>query len=121
MNDDRAKPRILIVEDEPVRAFTLEELLLDAGFAVAGVAARLGAALAMIESGACDAAILDANLAGVSASPAASALVARGLPFLVLSGYLPEQQQTSFAGAVFLQKPCRPERLIQTLQAILAP
>src|SRR5271154_3099275 len=92
--------RVLIVEDEPVLAFALEELLVEAGFAIAGVASRLETALAMIESGVCDAAILDTNLAGVSVDPAASALAARGLPFIILSGYSPDQQHGAFSGAL---------------------
>ena len=112
-------PRILIVDDEPMIAFDLQDLIIDAGFASAGVVGRLEAALALIESGACDAAILDANLAGVSASPAAAALVARGLPFIVLSGYSAKQHQNTFPGAVFIQKPCRPAHLIQALRSIL--
>ena len=113
------KARILIVEDEPVLAFTLEEFLIESGFEIAGVAGRLESALAIIEAGHCDAAIVDANLAGVSAGPAASALKARGVPFIVFSGYLPEQQKEAFSGALFIQKPCQPDRLIQSLQSIL--
>ncbi len=116
---DNPHRRVLIVEDEPVLAFTLEELLIEAGFEIAGVAARLEKALAIIESGVCDAAILDTNLAGVHVGPAASALTARGLPFIILSGYSPDQQHSAFSGALRLQKPCRPERLIQALRSIL--
>ncbi len=111
--------RILIVEDEPMLAFVLEETLIDAGFEIAGVAGRLETALAMIESEVFDAAIVDANLAGVSAGPAASALAARGTPFIVVSGYLPEQQQSAFSGALRLQKPCRPDDLISALRSLL--
>jgi len=111
--------RILIVEDEPMLAFALEDTLIDSGFEIAGVAGELAMALAIIESGACDAAILDVNLSGVSAGPAASALTLRGLPFLILSGYSSEQQPTAFSGAPRLQKPCRPDRLIQALRSIL--
>ena len=100
-------------------AFVLEETLVDAGFEIAGVAGRLETALAMIEGEGFDAAILDANLAGVSAGPAASALTARGTPFLVVSGYLPGQQQGAFSGAPRLQKPCRAEDLIAALRGIL--
>ncbi|MDR3516890.1 MAG: PAS domain S-box protein [Azospirillaceae bacterium] len=117
--DGPHRARILIVEDEPMLAFTLEELLIEAGFEIAGVAGRLETALALIESGVCDAAIIDANLAGVSASPAATALTARGLPFLVLSGYLPSQQHSAFSAALCLQKPCRPDDLIRSLRSIL--
>jgi DNA-binding response OmpR family regulator len=117
--DGQPEARILLIEDEPMLAFALEELLTQAGFEIAGVAGRLGPALAMIESGIFDAAILDANLAGVSAGPAASALTARGSPFIVLSGYSPEQQQGAFSGALHLQKPCRSEDLLLALRSIL--
>jgi DNA-binding response OmpR family regulator len=110
--------RILIVEDEPMLAFVLEELLIGAGYAVIGVATRLETALAIIADGACDAAILDMNLAGVSAAPAASAMVSHGIPFLVLSGYSIDQQDKAFPGALYLQKPCRPETLIDALRSI---
>jgi len=117
--DKQQRAHILIVEDDPTMAHDLQDLLVDAGFEIAGVAGRLEKALALIESGTCDAAIVDANLAGVSASPAASALAARGLPFIVLSGYSREQLQGAFPGALFIQKPCRPAQLIQALNTIL--
>jgi DNA-binding response OmpR family regulator len=116
---DKQHARILIIEDDATMAHDIQDLLVDAGFEIAGVAGRLEKALALIESGACDAAIVDANLAGVSASPAASALTARGLPFIVLSGYSREQVQGAFSGATFIQKPCRPAQLIQALNAIV--
>ena len=116
---DNPLPNILIVEDEPLLAYMLEELLTEEGFKIAGVATRLEMALTMIAAGGCDAAILDANLAGVSAAPAAAALTTRGVPFLVLSGYSPEQQKDAFPGARLLQKPCRPDTLIQALNDIL--
>jgi DNA-binding response OmpR family regulator len=112
-------PRILIVEDEPVIALTLEEVLIDAGFAIAGVAGKLDKALALVESDACDAAVVDANLVGVSASPVAIALAARGLPYIVMSGYSPDQMRGEYPRAIFLSKPCRPELLLETLNSIL--
>ena len=111
--------RILIVEDEPTLAFVLEETLIDAGFAIAGVAGRLEGALAIIATAPCDAAILDTNLAGVSAAPIAQALASLGVPFLVLTGYAPNQLPGAFAGALHVQKPCRPDRLIEALCSIL--
>jgi CheY-like chemotaxis protein len=120
MTPDSPAARILIVEDEPLLAYSLEELVIDAGFQIAGVAGKLETALAIIERGVCDAAILDANLKGVSAGPAASALVARGVPFIILSGYSLDQRQAAFAGAIHLQKPCRPDRLIEALRSILS-
>jgi DNA-binding response OmpR family regulator len=117
--DKQRTARILIVEDEPMIALTLETVLIDAGFEIAGVVGRLDKALALIESGACDAAIVDANLAGVSASPAAIVLAARGLPFIMMSGYSKDQMLGEYPGASFLSKPCRPELIIKTLKSIL--
>lgn len=118
--DRQPKARILIVEDEPVLAFGFEEFLICAGFEIAGIVGRLPTALAAIENIAFDAAILDANLAGVSAAPAAAALTARGVPFVVVSGYLPEQQRSAFSAGPRLQKPCRPDDLIHALNDILS-
>lgn len=112
--------RILVVEDEPTLAYALEESLLEAGFQIAGVAGRLAKALAIVELGDCDGAVVDANLAGVSAAPVAAALVARAIPFIVVSGYSLEQQQCAFPGGRLLQKPCRPEVLVQAVRDLFA-
>jgi DNA-binding response OmpR family regulator len=117
--DNQHLARILIVEDEPMIALTLQDVLVDAGFEVTGVAGKLEKALALIESAGCDAAIVDANLAGVSASPAALALAARNLPFILLSGYSPEQLRDSFPATLFMKKPCHPAELIQALKTIV--
>lgn len=111
---------ILIVEDDPMIAYGTEQVLLECGFKIAGTALNLETALTMIESGVCDAAMLDANLAGTSSAPAAAALTAHGVPFLVLSGYSKKQLKGEFFGAPLLQKPSRPELIIQTLRGLLA-
>ena len=100
-------------------ALTLEDQLVDAGFEVVGVVGRLDKALALIASAVFVVAIVDANLAGRSASPAASVLTARGIPFILLSGYSIEQLPDEFLGAHFIKKPCRPAQLIQALRDIV--
>ena len=118
--DTAAEPiRVLVVEDEPLVAENLRADLVDAGFAVVGVAARLEKALRLIEEVAFDVAILDANLAGTSAAPAAAALSARKLPFVVLSGYAREQLQRQFSEGVYLQKPYRVAELVDHLRSLL--
>lgn len=110
--------RILIIEDEPMIALDLQDLLEDAGFAVVGIAGKLDIAMELIASTPFDAAIVDANLGGVSSSSAAVALADRGVPFIVLSGYSLKQQGAAFPEALFIQKPCRPAQLIDALKAI---
>ena len=116
----RPKPvRVLIVEDEPLVAENLRADLIDEGFEVVGIAARVESALSLIHGMRFDVAILDANLAGVSAAPAAVALSARKLPFMVLSGYAREQLQREFSDAVYVQKPYRIRKLIDELNSLL--
>lgn len=115
----KPKARILIVEDEAMIAFAIEQTLLAEGFEIAGIAARLPAALTLIDGCAFDAAILDTNLAGVSAGPAASALKSSGRPFIIASGYPPSQQLEVFRGAPCIQKPYPPKRLIELLKSVL--
>ena len=101
------RPRILIVEDEPLIALGIQDLLQSAGFEVVGMAGKLEKALRLISLANFDAAIVDANLAGVRSTPAAIALVELGLPFIVLSGYSAVQLDGTFSGAAkIIQKPC---------------
>ena len=118
--DNLNEARILVVEDEPMIAYALEETLVEAGFEIAGVAGRLDQALKIIDLGDCDGAIIDANLAGVSAAPVASALLARSIPFIVVSGYSREQQRGAFPGAPFVQKPYRPDDLVHAVRGLFA-
>ncbi len=121
MNEIPARPaRILIVDDEPMVAIDLEFVLLAAGFEIAGVTGNLATALSIVESGICDAALLDANLVGVSAAPIATALAARGIPFLVLSGYAPEQQPGALRAGQHLQKPASPSQIVKVLNQIVS-
>lgn len=112
--------RILIVDDEPVIVMDLEYMLVQAGFIIAGATGNLQRALSLVESGICDAAVLDANLDGLSAAPIAIALVARGLPFLVLSGYAPDQQHEALRAGRCIQKPANPIHVIKVLNQILS-
>lgn len=117
--DIQQKPRVLIVEDEPLIALDLEELLTDANFEICGIASTVVSALHYIDSRSFDVAIVDANLRGVSAAPVAEALQARHLPFAVMSGYSIDQQSQALRQAVLLTKPADPARIIHTLRALL--
>jgi DNA-binding NtrC family response regulator len=116
---DRRPVRVLILDDEPVIAMDLESMVLDAGYDVAGTTGKIETALAMIDAGLCDGAILDANLSGVSAAAVAAALTSRGLPFLVLSGYSLDQLPEAMRDAPCLQKPTNAAQLINLMDRTL--
>src|SRR4051794_39554580 len=84
---------VLVVEDEMLVAMELECVLRERGCAVVGPAATVTRALALIDEGRPDAAVLDLNLSGRSALPVAAALNGRDVPFLVVSGYSEPQSQ----------------------------
>jgi len=79
--------RVLVVEDEPVVAMYLEDLLEALGCETIGPASRLADGLVLAGGNGFDVAILDINLGGERSTPIAEALRARGLPFAFASGY----------------------------------
>jgi len=85
---------------------------------VVGPAGSIPKALRLIEEQGCEAAILDANLAGVSAAPVAETLKARGIPFIVLSGYNNEQLPSLLSAAPFLAKPYDPDDLVALMRSL---
>jgi CheY-like chemotaxis protein len=84
---DFAGLRILIVEDEFLLAMELEMLLQQGGCVVLGPVSSVGQALAMLDGEPPDVALLDVNLKGERATPIAAALQARGVPFVLITGY----------------------------------
>ena len=79
--------RILVVEDETLIAILIEELLQELGCVVVGPVARLDAALQLASNEALDAAVLDVTIRGGHIQPVAEQLLARGIPFVLASGY----------------------------------
>jgi len=109
--------RILIVEDESLVAMFMEDLLGDLGYTVAGIAARLEAAIATPPE-TYDVAILDVHLAGKPVFPFAEILVQRGVPFVFASGYGEQGLPEAFRGSPVLAKPFQPNELQTVLSRI---
>lgn len=109
--------RVLIVEDEPVVAMCLEDMLQALGCEIVGPAARVTEGLLLAEQEDLGAAILDINLAGERSTPIAEALRRRGVPFAFASGYgaAPE----GFEALPLIAKPYREADIETALQALL--
>ena len=101
-------------------AMNIEDMLLALGHEVAGIAGRLGAALALAEEGGFDLALLDVNLAGEPSFPLADALNDRGIPFLFATGYGIEGIAEPYGSAPLLQKPFRLRDLEAALRSAAA-
>lgn len=79
--------RLLVVEDEYMVAEHIGMVLQDFGCDIAGPVATIEEALAAVNGGRLDGALLDANLNGDSSAPIAAALNAASVPFVVVTGY----------------------------------
>jgi len=82
----RPSPVVLVVEDEALIAMDLESSLIALGFDVVGPVMSVKEALERIGSHRLDAAILDIKLRGEMVFPVADALVALGVPFVIVTG-----------------------------------
>jgi len=110
---------ILLVEDEFLLALQLEDLLQSRGGMVLGPFPKLDEAMRAAERDGFDFAILDINLNGTMVYPLADDLLARGIPFLFLSGYSLSNLPERFRAVTRLNKPCDPAMLLNPLRARL--
>jgi DNA-binding response OmpR family regulator len=105
---------ILIVEDEVLVAMMMEDILLEQG-CTPQVAGEQKAALACIDGGRFDAAVLDVNLNGAASFPIAEALKARGVPFAFSTGYDERMLREGFGDQPVIRKPFLPGKLLDVL------
>ena len=103
--------RVLIVEDEPILAMNLEDMLNELGHVVSATATRIDIALALAEGSEFNFAVLDINLAGSNTFQVAAILRKRGIPFIFTSGYGRGGLVDGYRGAHLLTKPFGPSEL----------
>lgn len=98
--------RILVAEDELLILLDLEGMLRDIGCEIVGPVATVDAAIETIRRNELDGALLDMNLHGERITPAAAELAARGIPFVLCTGYEREaRDDAAIRDAPRLTKP----------------
>lgn len=103
MPDERS---ILIVEDEPLIAMMLEDFLDSLGHKVVGTAETVAEAMARLDEGGFDVAIIDVHLKnGEHIWPVADRLTDEGVPFILATGGHIEPPPARHAAAPVLSKP----------------
>lgn len=102
---DLAGLRVLLVEDELLACLEVEDVLKGLGCEVVGPAARLADALRLAREAEMDGALIDLNLAGEPAYPVIDALVARAIPYTLVTGYDPPSLAPPYRDAPHIGKP----------------
>ena len=108
---------ILLVEDEPLVAMMMAQMIRDLGGDVIGPFGTLAEASGA-KLDAVDAALLDVNVAGELVYPLAERLVSRHTPIVFLTGYDANSVDERFGGSHVLTKPID-ERELATVLANL--
>jgi CheY-like chemotaxis protein len=124
--DTGKPPSILIVEDEALVASSIEEVLSELGFGVAGIAASGPEAIALVAESRPALALVDIRLTGPIDGIELACRLRRefGIPSIFLSG-LADAETTHRAKAAqplgFLAKPFRPSQVFNAIQHALSP
>jgi two-component system alkaline phosphatase synthesis response regulator PhoP len=107
--------RVLVADDSPHLVLLYRAVLEDAGYEVVSVSNGI-AAIAAVEAGQVDAAVLDVLMPGVSGDAIAERLLRTNpaLPVLLMTGDSGEQFVMELAVPV-LRKPFAPEALVQAV------
>jgi CheY-like chemotaxis protein len=112
--------RVLVVEDETIISFLLEDMLVELGALHVQHAGNVASALAYLENHTPDLAVLDVNLGGERAYPVAEILEHRKVRFLFTTGYGRSGLDTRWASHAVVQKPFNIEAMTAALRQLLA-
>jgi len=110
---------ILVVEDEPIVALLMEDVLAELGCRQVLHAAGVPEALALLRAHRPDAAVLDVNLKNVQVYPVAEYLAAAHIPFIFATGYGRGGVAERWNDTLVLQKPFEQSTLAAALGSIL--
>lgn len=109
---------VLLLEDEPLIALDVEQVLSDAGFQEIRIISSCCDAEAWLQQSNPVFAIIDPRLRDGMCDPIARILVKRNIPFIVYSGDVitVADQEPAFAAGVWLSKPSPPTDLIEAIE-----
>jgi DNA-binding response OmpR family regulator len=109
-------PEILLVEDEPLIAMSIEDALRRSGFSVSGPFETLASGVAAAGRFSGAAALVDLMLDGDDATVVTEILANRNIPFIVMTGRDEVDTLPAFAAAPVLKKPFLIEDLLGSIR-----
>jgi CheY-like chemotaxis protein len=117
---DLAGKRVLMVEDEPIVAISLEEMIRAMGADAVAWASDLPQALHLATEERFELAVLDINLKGQMSYPVVNELTARATPVVLATGYSREQLPNNLRSAPLLRKPYTEAQLATAITAVMS-
>ena len=96
---------MFIAEDSILISLDLEAILSAMGSEVVGVGTNVAQALPFANPDKIDLAIIDYLLDGGTCERLIDALVAQSIPFVICTGFAPEEIEASYRGVPILRKP----------------
>jgi len=113
--------KVLIIEDEPLIAMLLEDMLNELGFDADTSGGRLASAMEAAAATQWRCVILDVSLGDEETYPVADALMARDIPFIFATGYGRDGLRPGYRDTPVLQKPFLIDDLEVALRDALPP
>lgn len=108
--------RVLIVEDNPIIAYDISDLVEDTGAEPVGPALNVAAGMKLVAENHLDAALLDIDLGGDYVWPIAEALERNQVPFAFVSAQCSaDMMPESFRSRPCIHKPAKPDDIVKTL------
>jgi DNA-binding response OmpR family regulator len=117
--DNGKAVRVLLAEDEAAVSALLIDQLKEMSCEIVGPARRVAHAASIIATSPVDAAIVDLNLHGESASELVRQLQALGVPVLVVSAYDAGYLRKQVLNVPFLEKPFGTDEFIIEVERLL--
>jgi two-component system, response regulator PdtaR len=111
--------KILVAENDTLVALDLMTTLQTASYVVVGPVSSVAETLTIVDSAPPDAALLDVRFVAGNTAPVAAALLAGGVPFVVLTDDEGLELEPELAGAPRLLKPVLPEALLSLVHDLL--
>ncbi|WP_395666853.1 response regulator [Methylocella sp.] len=112
--------RILIVEDEPFVAVSLQDALNELGFDVVACVADVRTAIEAVARERLDVALLDVKLGAERVDAVADLLARRGCPFVFTTGFDERDIPPGHEGRTVLRKPFGSAQLVSALESVFA-
>lgn len=114
------RPRVLIVEDNPLISMDLEDILKNYGCQIIGPLATVRDALLAIEKDEIDVAVVDYVLEDGNATPLASILNEKAIPFAICSGAGEDHIGSIFPNTPILGKPYNSDDVSLIVNSLIA-